>query len=217
MSNTIKIILVDDHKMFREGIKFLLSKIGKYEVIAEANDGAELFHILDDQVPDIILLDISLPGLSGMEIAEILSKIHPEIKILVLSMYSDEEYYQTMVKFGVKGFLLKESGSTELEDALECVVNGESYFSQELLKRIINSIHNKPDTDKIRKEIDLTERENVILKLICKGQSNQEIAKQLFISLRTVEIHKTHLFEKTNSKNAINLILFALKNKLIEL
>jgi DNA-binding NarL/FixJ family response regulator len=212
----IKLIIVDDHKIFREGLKTLLEKIGKFEVIAEASNGQELIDILPYKKPDIILLDINMPVMDGTAAAEIISRDYPDIHILVLSMFGEEEYYHKMIQIGAKGFILKETGYRELEKALEDIYHGDCYFSQELLRRIIYKTSTQPKKTTLLTN-QLTKREIEVLYFICKGFTNQEIADKLYISIRTVEIHKAHLLEKTNSKNTINLILYALKNKLVEL
>lgn len=154
--------------------------------------------------------------MDGTEAAEIILREYPGIDILVLSMFGDEEYYHKMVQLGVKGFILKETGCKELEKALEDIYNHDCYFSQELLRRIIYKTSTQPKKT-IQIKNQLTKREIEILSLICKGFTNNEIADELFISIRTVEIHKAHLLEKTSSKNTINLILYALKNKIVEM
>lgn len=211
----IKIIITDDHKIFREGLKTLLEKIGKFEVIAEASNGQELIDILPYKKPDIILLDINMPVMDGTEAAQIICRDYPDIHILVLSMFGDEEYYHKMIQIGAKGFILKETGCKELEKALEDIYNGDCYFSQDLLRRIIYKTSTEPQNIYQLKN-QFTKREKEVLYYICNGNSNQEIANILNISIRTAEIHKAHLLEKTAAKNTINLILYALKYKLME-
>ena len=212
----IKVIIADDHRIFREGLKELLISYGKYEIIGEVSNGVELIEMLANQLPDIILLDISMPVMDGHEAAEIINKTYPNVKILVLSMFGDETYYYQMIEHGVKGFILKESSSFELESALDEVSKNGSYFSQELLRRIIFKA-----ADKVKKSAkvinELSKRELEILKLICEGMSNNEIGDILYISPRTVEIHKAHILEKTHSKNTVNLILYAIKHKIVEI
>jgi len=212
----IKIIIADDHRIFREGLKELLRSSGKYEVIAEASNGVELIGLLAEKLPDIILLDIAMPIMGGAEAAKIINKSYPLVKILVLSMFGDESSYNQMIEAGVKGFIIKESSSTELEIALEEISQNGSFFSQELLRRII---YKSADKAKKTTQIlnDLSRRELEILKYICQGLSNDEIGTRLFISPRTVELHKAHILEKTNLKNTINLILYAIKHKIVEL
>ena len=212
----IKIIIADDHRIFREGLRELLQSTGKYDVIAEASNGEELIEKLANTLPDIILLDISMPVMDGHQAAQIINTKYPSVKMLVLSSYGDETSYYKMIEAGVKGFILKESSSAELEIALGEISQSGSYFSQELLRRIIYKTADK--ARKITKFIsDISKRELEILKYICEGLSNDEIGAKLFISPRTVEIHKAHILEKTHSKNTINLILYAIKHKIVEI
>jgi DNA-binding NarL/FixJ family response regulator len=212
----IKVILVDDHKMFREGLKFALSQMDGIEVIGEASDGKQFLDVLKEKKPDVVLMDISMPKMDGVEATQTALQVDPEIKIITLSMFSDPEYYQKMVAAGTKGFLVKETGIDELKKAIEIVCAGGTYFSQQLLQNIIVNISNPVVKSSRNKVVDLTRREEEVLELICKGYSNKEIADSLFISQKTVEGHKSNLMDKTNTKSAINLMLFAIKHQLID-
>jgi DNA-binding NarL/FixJ family response regulator len=213
------IIIVDDHKIFRDGLKFVINQMDDLEVIAEASNGKEFLSIIEKLDADIVLMDISMPQLNGIEATKSAIALKPEIKILVLSMFCDEEYYFQMVQAGVMGFVLKESGKDELEDAIRAVLNGETYFSQNLLRDIIVNLHAPGKQTKEQKEQDFnfTKRESEILKLICEGYSNNQIADKLFISIRTVEGHKSNLISKTGVKNTISLVMYALKKNLVNL
>jgi len=213
----IKLILVDDHKMFREGLRFALSQVEGIEVVGEADNGKAFLKLLNEQHPDVVLMDISMPQMDGAEATEEALKVIPDIKIIALSMFGDTEYYQKMVSKGVKGFLVKETGIDELTKAIQTVHQGETYFSQQLLQNIIRNIANPVVKGSKNKAIELTKREEEVLELICKGYSNKEMADALFISQKTVEGHKSNLMEKTNTKSAINLMLFALKNNLVNI
>jgi DNA-binding NarL/FixJ family response regulator len=189
------------------------------EVIAEASNGKEFLSIIEKQEADLVLMDISMPQLNGIEATKSAIALKPGIKILVLSMFCDEEYYFQMVQAGVMGFVLKESGKDELEDAMRAVLSGETYFSQNLLRDIIVNLHSPGKQAKEQKEQDynFTKRESEILKLICEGYSNNQIADKLFISIRTVEGHKSNLISKTGVKNTISLVMYALKKNLVNL
>lgn len=212
----IKVILVDDHKMFREGLKFALSQMKGVEVIGEASDGRQFLDVVKKKKPDVVLMDISMPKMDGIEATQSALQLDPDIKIITLSMFSDPEYYQKMVAAGTKGFLVKETGIDELKQAIEIVAGGGTYFSQKLLQNIIVNISNPVVKSSRSKVVELTRREEEVLELICKGYSNKEIADSLFISQKTVEGHKSNLMDKTNTKSAINLMLFALKHQLID-
>jgi DNA-binding NarL/FixJ family response regulator len=217
--NKYKVILVDDHKLFRDGLKFVINQIDDLEVVAEASNGNEFLEILKTQAVDIVLMDISMPELDGIQATIKANELYPGIKILVISMFCDEEYYYQMVKAGVMGFVLKESGKSELEEAIKSVLNGETFFSQKLLRDIIFNLHDPSTIKNIHKdqEFVLTKRESEILKNICEGYSNAQIAEKLFISIRTVEGHKSNLITKTGVKNTISLVMYALKNNLVNL
>lgn len=212
-----KVILADDHRMFREGIRYLLEKTGNFDIIGEASNGNELLELLKTNRPGLILLDISMPEKGGIECAEIINELYPDIKMIALSMYNDIEYYHKMVQAGVNGFVLKDSGGNELLEAIEKVLNGESYFSQELMRRIIYNISNAPVIKDKKAVAELTKREIEILECICSGLTNNEIADKLNVCLRTIEVHKSHLMEKTGCKNSINLVIYALKHNLIKI
>ena len=216
MRKEVRIILVDDHKLFRDGLKFVLSQIENLKVVAEASNGREFLDIMEEMDADLVLMDISMPKVDGIEATTRAIEINPDLKIIALSMYCDEEYYYKMIQAGVKGFILKESGKEELERAIREVIEGGNYFSQKLLTDIIANI-NKPESKKAvqKEDAHITKRELEVLKLICEGMSNAEIAEKLFISTRTVEGHKTSLINKTGVKSSISLVLYALKNKLI--
>lgn len=211
----IKIVLVDDHQMFREGLKFVLTQIPGFEVIGTASNGQEYLKLLEQLLPDVVLMDIGMPVMDGIEATEKTSAEYPGINVIALSMFSDQEYYHKMVAAGVKGFLIKEAGIDELEKAIKSIHQGNAYFSQELLRNIIVNISNPKVTS--RDPFQLTRREEEVLQMICKGLTTKEISDMLFISQKTVEGHKTNLLSKTNSKNTINLMLYAFKNKLVEM
>jgi DNA-binding NarL/FixJ family response regulator len=210
----IRIIIADDHQLFRNGLKILLSAFPDFEVVAEASNGEEFLKILGNTQADIALMDINMPEMDGIDATRKGLKLYPEINIIALSMYGEEEYYYKMVDAGAKGFLLKDSDISEVKDAILTVRKGGSYFSQELLYHVIQKIkHRESET----KSANLSKREKEILLKICEGLSNQQIAESLFISKRTVDKHRANLLGKTNSKNTASLILFAIKNKLIEI
>lgn len=212
----IKIALVDDHALFRNGLKLLLDNANNHKVTIEASNGQEfLDQINTTNQPDIVLMDISMPVMDGIEATQKLLEKYPEVKVIALSMFGEEDYYFKMVNAGVKGFLLKNSDIKEVVEAIEQVMKGNSYFSQELLCNVIKNLN--PHKEQQSEELTLSKRELQVLQELCKGLSNQEIADNLFISKRTVDKHRASLLSKTNSKNATNLILYAIKNKLISI
>ncbi|MDD4968296.1 MAG: response regulator transcription factor [Paludibacter sp.] len=210
------IIIVDDHLIFRQGLKSIMTLENIATVIGEASNGIELLKLLTHVKPDLILMDIDMPHMNGLEATEKAMELMPDLKIIAFSMFSDEEYYYKMIDRGVKGFILKTSGINELETAIGNVMMGDSYFSNELLRKIINNFGHASTAKPVAHE-NLTEREIEILQQICLGLSTEEIAEKLFISPKTVKSHKSNLLEKTVCKNTPALILFAIKNKLVEL
>ncbi len=226
------VLLVDDHALFRNGLKLLLNSHPKFSVSGEAGTGTEMLALLEASartpagLPDIVLLDISMPEMNGIDAAGEALARYPDLRIITLSMYGEEDYYFKMVSQGVKGFLLKNSDITEVYTALETVLDGGSYFSQELLFNLVSNLRSSspaPDeteTDEKGAHEDgtvLSEREKEILLLICKGLTNYEIADMLFISKRTVDKHRANILEKTNCKNTANLVVYAIKNGLVEI
>jgi len=210
-----KIIIVDDHTLFRNGLRILLNNLDNYHVIAEAANGKQFLELLNTVVPDLVLMDISMPVMDGIEASAIAHQRYPNLKIITLSMYGEEDYYYKMVNAGVKGFVLKNSDIKEVKTALDVVYDGGSFFSAELLQTLVNSLKYSAKSNEFHTE--LSEREMEILILICQGMSNQEIADKLFISKRTVDKHRANILEKSESKNTAQLVVYAIKNRLVEL
>jgi DNA-binding NarL/FixJ family response regulator len=214
-----KVIIVDDHDMFREGVKVLLNNTNTIEVIAEARNGKEFLDIINDYNADAVLMDISMPVMDGIEATRQGISINPDLKVLALSMYGDEEYYLKMVKAGVKGFVLKSSGINELEKAILEVANNESYFSNELLRQIIANFGDPEPKKTIDPQVLslLSKREIEVLKLVVDGFSNDEIAKRLNISVPTVKTHRASLLSKTGCNNSASLVMYAIKHNIVEI
>jgi len=210
------IIIVDDHLIFRQGLKSIITLENIANVIGEASNGVELIEQLSNLKPDLVLMDIDMPRMNGLDATEKALEILPDLKIIAFSMFSDEEYYYKMIDRGVKGFILKTSGINELETAIQNVMSGDTYFSNELLRKIINNF-GRPNTSKVAVLDNLTDREVEVLQQICLGLSTDQIAEKLFISPKTVKSHKSNLLEKTVCKNTPALILYAIKNKLVEI
>jgi DNA-binding NarL/FixJ family response regulator len=209
----IRVYIVDDHEMFREGVKMLLAKSSEFEIIGEAANGKEGVDNLPSNT-DVVLMDISMPVMDGIDATQNIIKKTPTAKIIALSMFGDQEYYYKMIHSGVKGFVLKEAGSKELETAIKEVFEGRNFFSQELLRNIIITLSDKKSESKAD---EFSKRELDILQLICSGWSNKEIADKLCISFRTVENHKASLLQKAGVKNTISLIIYAIKNSIVQI
>ena len=206
-----RIIVVDDHIIFRKGLQTILNEIDIVKVVGEASNGNELLDLLKKQETDIIFMDIKMPYMDGVEATKKVLAKYPHIKIVALTMFEEISYFNQMIEAGASGFLLKKTTSEELEKAIKLVLLDESYFSEEFM----NSVNKYMKPKQKESTIQLTEREQEVLELICKGFSNAEIAKMLGVSSRTVDGFRAKLFEKTGAKNAPNLVMFALKNGLI--
>lgn len=217
MSNKIRIFLVDDHDMFRDGVKLLLSSDNLAEVVAEARNGKEFLEKVGQVNPDVVLMDISMPEMDGIEASRIAHEKYPQLKILALTMFGDEKYYYQMIQTGIRGFVLKSAGISELIKAISEVSKGENYFSGELLYKLIQNINSAKAAVNGNSNEKLSAREIEVLKLISSGLSNEDIANHLNISLATVKTHRSALLAKTGSNNTASLIMYALKNKLIDL
>ncbi len=211
----LSILITDDHKLFREGMKLILSNLPYVERIYEAGNGKECVRLFENgEKPDIVFMDIEMPEMNGIEATVNVMRDHPCTSIIALSMYANEDYYSKMIEAGAKGFMLKNSGIREVEEAIQQVIFGKSYFSQEILSGFIRNMSRKKQSPSSGK---LSEREEEVLYLICKGYSNQEVADALHISKRTVDKHRENLLFKTDSKNTPGLVIYAIKNGIIEI
>ncbi len=214
MEHKLKIYLVDDHSLFREGLKFLLNNSIYISEIREAVNGQDFLDHVSEYFPDVVLMDIDMPVLNGIEATQQALKLFPDLKIIALSMYSDENFYTEMIEAGAKGFLVKNSKFNDVETAILEVYNDRNYFSPEILSSIVTKMNrkqNQPDID------ELTKREMEVLLNICLGLSNQEIGEKLNISKRTVDKHRENLLSKTQCGNTAELVIFAIKNKYFEI
>jgi len=218
MERKIKIFIVDDHDIFRDGIKLLLSSGQTAEVIGEACNGQEFLDKMDSVQPDVVLMDIAMPVLDGIETTKRAHEKNNELKILALTMFGDEKYYYQMIQSGVKGFVLKSSGISELLKAITEVCEGRSYFSNELLIKLIAGISEQKENKKNNEiaESKISKREIEVLRNIAMGLTNEEIGNKLNISTTTIRTHRANLISKTGCTNTASLIMFAIKNKLVE-
>ncbi len=216
----IRIFLVDDHQLVRDGIKALLMGAENIEIIGEASTGKEFFEKLSTVQPNLLILDISLPDTSGIEITRQITLKYPDIKVLILSMYTNEDFIINSVKAGARGYLPKNTSREELLEAIHCVNDGEEFFAASISKIMLKSYLRNAREDEPavpQRSVALTSREIEILRLFAEGHINKEISDQLDISIRTVETHKNHIMKKLELKSTVELIKFAIKNKLIEL
>ena len=217
MKKKITLFIVDDHTIFRDGLKTLLSQIIDFKIVGEAKNGVEFLNSLNEDLPEIVLIDISMPEMDGPETLMKALVKYPEIRFIALSSYSDHVYYYNMIKSGARGFVQKDADSKELEDAIRKVHAGENFFPQDILRNLIFKLGNNTSESISDNKIKLSKRELEVLHLICKGNTNAEIAEKLFISPKTVDNHRTSLLSKTNTRNTAHLVMFAIKNKFIEI
>ena len=210
-----KIILVDDHTLFRNGLRGLLEHCTDCHVVGEAASGEEFLAMLDGTDADVVFMDFAMPGLNGAQTTERALARRPDLRIIALSMFGEESYYSRMVEAGARGFLLKDSDVDDVIQAIEAVMAGGSYFSPALLSSLTGRM--RTYTREIAEDEALSEREREILVAVCRGLSNQEIADELFISKRTVDKHRANILEKTGCKNTASLVVYAIRNRLVEL
>lgn len=208
-----RIVLVDDHSLFRNGLRGLLDRCEGYRVVAEAASGEEFLALLPGLEADVVFMDFSMPGIDGARTTERALAQRPELKIITLSMFGDESYYQRMVQAGARGFLLKDSDIADVLQAIDTVEAGGSYFSPQLLTSLTGRMHAREDAP----DEQLSEREREILVAVCRGLSNQEIADELFISKRTVDKHRANILEKTGCKNTASLVVYAIRYGIVDI
>lgn len=214
----IRVMIADDHNMFVEGIESILEGHELIQVVSKCYTGTEVFEKMPLAHPDVILLDINLPGLNGLEVCQKLSKEYPAVKVLALSMHNEESFVTEILKYGAQGYILKNTGKKELIAAIETIYRGQSYFSEEVTETIMKSLVNQRSGT--RKSATLTpkisRREKDVLELIMKEHTTQEIADTLFISLKTVESHRRSLLTKLGVRNTAGLVRVAIENHLIK-
>ena len=209
----VKIMIADDHSMIREGLKQLLELEGDFEVIAEACDGVECLEKLLSVKPDVLLLDINMPNMNGLEVLQKMKDKRMKVKVLVLTVHNEVEYLLKAVNIGVNGYLLKDSESAELKKAILAVVNGDDYIQPSLIP-LLNAKMIDIDNDSVKIE-KLTRRELEVLKLLAIGKYNKEVAEELEISERTVKNHVSNIFKKIGVTDRTQAAVFAIRNNLI--
>ncbi len=212
----IKIAIADDYKIFREGLKVGLSADDGLQVVAEADNGEDLVKALETATPDVILMDLKMPLMDGMEATKIVRKKYPAMKVLVVSMYEDDKFIIHLMENGANGYLLKNAEPDEIRRSIYAVHENGYYFNdlvnKALLKKLVLKNNLKPS---FNQNIDLTEREQEVLKMICEEKTAAEIAKEIFLSPRSVEGIRQRLIEKVGVRNTAGLVMFAVKNGIV--
>jgi len=212
----IRILLADDHNILRDGMRLLLERQAGFSVIGEAADGREVVQLAKDQSPDVVVMDIAMPNMNGIEATRRIVERRPEIGVVILSMHYDESYVIRSLKAGARAYLLKDAVKTELIAAIQAVVQGRSYFSPKISRILQEDYVEALDRRGVEDSYELlTDREREILQLIAEGGTNKEIASALNVSSYTVDTHRTHILQKLNLHSVPELILYAVRKGII--
>lgn len=214
----IRILLADDHTLFRQGVKTLLAAESDMEVVGEAADGNSAVERASELKPDMVLMDIGMPGPSSFETARQIKRIRPETRVLFLTMYDDEDYLVESMEVGASGYVLKDSPAPQLVSAVRDVFRGGSYLSPRMLSQLVDDFRTRvKSTDRMPRFATLTPREKEVLKMLAEGNSVKEVACQLNLSVKTVEAHKFNLMRKLDIHNKAQLVQYAIQKKVIRL
>jgi DNA-binding NarL/FixJ family response regulator len=212
----IRILLADDHGIVRKGLRLFLEQHPELEVVGEAADGREAVRLAEELHPEIVIMDISMPALNGIEATAQIVKNHPQTGIIILSMHSDEGYLVRTLTAGAKGYLLKDSAETDLIRAIQAVVKGRPFFSPAIAQTLLEDFVRQLQQRGLQDSYDLlTDREKEILQLLAEGKSNKDVANLLNVSVYTVETHRTNLMQKLNLHNTAEIVLYAVRKKII--
>ena len=219
MEPRANVVLVDDHVLLRKGLAELIKSFDTYGVLFEADNGRDFMDRLKPKfLPDIVLLDINMPEVDGYETALWLKNNHPDVKVLALSMYDNENAIIRMFKAGAKGYILKDCDPSELKSALDSLVKKGFYYSEIVTGRLIHSINNlDKDDDQVKNLVQLSDKEITFLKLACTELTYKEIADKMFLSARTIDGYRDQLFEKLKVKTRVGLVIYAIKNGIVSL
>lgn len=209
-----KLIVVDDHQLFLDGLTMILGSVNEFKILQSASDGFEALNAIETQKPDVILTDINMPGMDGLQLVRKVKAMHPEIKILVLSMVKDRDTVEKILDAEAEGFILKNANKSELVQAIKTIGNGDTYYSREIMQVMMTKYKNKEKLEEAK--MVLTPREVEIIQLIAEEMSSEKIAEQLFISLRTVETHRKNILAKTNTTTVVGLLKYAMRHNLIQ-
>jgi len=217
METRRKIVIAEDHTILRAGLRALFSGQNGLEVIGEAGDGREAIRKVDTLQPDLLLIDLSMPKLNGIDAIREIKSQHPEIKIIVLTVHKSEEYIIAALQAGANGYMLKDASQNELLLAIDYVINGKTFLSPSISDKVVDAFLNTDKKDKPAAVLDnLTAREREILKLVAEGNTNKKIAEHLCISLKTVEKHRSNLMQKLDLRNTAALTAYAIAKKMVD-
>lgn len=214
--NPVRILIADDHGVMRRGLRLQLEQCVGFEVVGEASDGRQAVQLAEELQPDIVLMDIGMPNLNGIEATAQIGKRLPAIKVIILSMHSDEEFLLRALTAGAKGFLLKESGDTDLERAVRAVAQGKSFFSPAIQQTLMEDYVSQLRQRGLQDSYDLlTDREREVLQMLAEGKSNKEVATVLDCSVNTVATHRMHLMQKLDLHSSADIVLYAVRKRII--
>ncbi|HEX9014504.1 MAG TPA: response regulator transcription factor [Chloroflexota bacterium] len=212
----ITVLLVDDHRLLREGIRSLLEKSGDVEVVGEASEGGEAVAKAQSLSPDVVLMDITMPGMNGLEATRQIKALRPNIKVLILSMHESNQYISQFLRSGASGYVLKDSAASELVGAIQAVSQGDAFLYPSIARRLLEEYLQKAQAGEERESYDgLTGREREVLRMIAEGRSNKEIADVLSLSVRTVQAHRANLMGKLHMHDRTELVRYAIRKGLI--
>lgn len=211
----VKIALADDHKIVRDGIKTMLESQPEIDVVAEASNGNEILEKLQNTMVDLVVMDINMPEKNGIQATKELKEKHPKVKVLALTMSNDDLHIRQMIQAGASGYIMKNAGRKDLKEAIETIMNGKHYFSEEATQSIMMDLVKGKGKSTAMDAVHITDREQEILELIVQEYTNQEIAEKLFISSRTVDAHRRNLLQKTGARNTAGLVRYAFQHNLI--
>lgn len=214
----LRLLVADDHKIFRQGIKKLLDEESDLSIVGEAADGREAVQKATELKPDVILMDIAMANLNGLEATKKIKKVLPSARVIMLTMHKNEEYILQSFQAGASGYILKEGAVEELVSAIRSIYQDKSFLSPTISKTLIDAYLRKMETGKTETPFDLlTDREREVLQLIAEGYTNREVAKALFISVKTVEAHRAHIMQKLNIHDIAKLVKYAIQKGLVDL
>ena len=221
---SIRILIVDDHAIVRDGIRSVLQSSPEYVIVGEADDGEVALDLVTEKKPDVVIMDISMPKLNGIEAATIMKKNHPELKIIILTVHENEAYANQILRAGASGYVLKTAGKKEICEAITSAMSGERFFSPAVARMIIDGFVKRASEEQKPDQIStaavpqqLTKRETEILKYIAQGYTNRKVAEKLFLSVRTVNTHRTNLMQKLDIHDTATLVRYAIETGLVKL
>ena len=213
---TVRILIADDHGIVRKGLRLQLEQNKQFQVVGEANDGREAVRMAEELTPDIVIMDIAMPNLNGIQATTQMVRKNPQLGVIILSMYSDETYLTRTLAAGAKGYLLKDNADEDLQKAVESVAQGKPFFSPAIANTLLEDYMRQLQQRGLQDSYDLlTEREKEILQLLGEGRSNKDVASLLNLSINTVETHRTRIMQKLGLHSTADIVLFAVRKRII--